>query len=111
MLKYLYQLLAKLMSENICENNLEIIIQKRDIIFDIFKDHLKYDICSIDCIVEFTKDNCKTINNTKDTKPFIDEILKTIKSCEKNDKTDYFYKSKLMLSLQAFLIFHKDCIK
>ena len=42
---------------------------------DIFKEHLKYDVGSIDCIVEFIQDNRKTLYKfNEDSKPFMNNL-------------------------------------
>ena len=69
-----------IISHNLNHDNVFVVIKNRNILIKTFMKHLKFNICSIDCIIEFTKNNEKVIfnNKDKDIKPFIDEIVKTI---------------------------------
>ena len=65
--------------------------------------HLRYDVGSIDAIVEFVKDNRKTLYEfQRDTKPFIRAIIQTMDLLQEDQ---YFYKSKLMFALKTFISF------
>ena len=61
----IYRLLAKIMWKSIKRDNVKAVLKKRKIIKEIMIRHLKYDVASIDGIIEFVKDNRKSLYNFK----------------------------------------------
>ena len=89
------------MADNIRKDNVKGVLKRRVKLKEMMIKHLPFDICSIDAITEFVRDNRKTLYKfNEDSKPFMNAIIKTLNEVEDNN---YFYKSKLMFSLESFL--------
>ncbi len=74
-----YRLLAKIMASNIRKDNVQGVLKRRVKVKEIMMKHLPYDICSIDAITEFVRDNRKTLYKfNEDSKPFMNAIIKTL---------------------------------
>ena len=108
-----HKVFAKLLCNNIKEDNLQYITNNITQIMGCLIMFLKHDIGSIDCIIEIVKNNRNfLIGNEKLSKSIIVQIFDNIRYLsEKDDVKKIIYRAKLISSLKFFMSYDEDYLR